>query len=55
VLLTEIRALRADVLCLVELDCFEEFRSVLADEGYDATFQARPGKDDGCGIFWRRE
>mmetsp|Transcript_51081 Transcript_51081/g.163494 ORF Transcript_51081/g.163494 Transcript_51081/m.163494 type:complete len:380 (+) Transcript_51081:62-1201(+) len=55
VLLAEVRALRADVLCLVELDCFQEFRDALAAEGYDAVFRARPGKADGCGIFWRRD
>jgi len=55
VLLQEIRSLRADVLCLVELDCFQEFRDALGAEGYDAAFHPRPGKADGCGIFWRRE
>lgn len=55
VLLDEIRALRADILCLVELDCFQEFNDALGAEGYDAVFHARPGKADGCGIFWRRE
>lgn len=55
VLLAEIRALKADILCLVELDCFEEIQSALGTEGYDAIFQRRPGKADGCGIFWRRE
>lgn len=55
VLLAEIRALRADIICLVELDCFPEFRDVLHEEGYDAVFKQRPGKGDGCGIFWRRE
>jgi len=29
VLLAEIRALEADILCLVELDCFEEFRDAI--------------------------
>ncbi|CAJ1366603.1 unnamed protein product [Effrenium voratum] len=55
VLIKEIRALRADILCLVELDCFTEFQDILGREGYDAVFQPRPGKQDGCGIFWRRE
>eukprot|EP00913_Durusdinium_trenchii_P009504 g8933.t1 len=55
VLLKEIRSLSADVLCLVELDCFEEFQQILGADGYDAVFQPRPGKHDGCGIFWRRE
>ncbi|CAL1134774.1 unnamed protein product [Cladocopium goreaui] len=55
VLLKEIRSLSADVLCMVELDCFHEFREILDADGYDAIFQARPGKQDGCGIFWRRE
>lgn len=55
VLLAEIRALNADVLCLVELDCFAEFRDALWQDGYDAVFQMRPGKADGCGIFWRRD
>jgi len=55
VLLSEIRALRADVLCLVELDCFQEFREALDQEGYDAAFHSRPGRADGCGIFWKRQ
>eukprot|EP00930_Biecheleria_cincta_P037284 TRINITY_DN25578_c0_g1_i1.p1 TRINITY_DN25578_c0_g1~~TRINITY_DN25578_c0_g1_i1.p1 ORF type:complete len:410 (+),score=81.02 TRINITY_DN25578_c0_g1_i1:65-1294(+) len=55
VLLAEIRALKAEVICLVELDCFTEFQQVLGLDGYDAVFQARPGKQDGCGIFWRRD
>eukprot|EP00450_Noctiluca_scintillans_P022863 CAMPEP_0194520120 /NCGR_PEP_ID=MMETSP0253-20130528/53995_1 /TAXON_ID=2966 /ORGANISM="Noctiluca scintillans" /LENGTH=357 /DNA_ID=CAMNT_0039364323 /DNA_START=45 /DNA_END=1114 /DNA_ORIENTATION=+ len=55
VLLEEIRSLRADLLCLVELDCFSEFKESLDSEGYDAVFHKRPGrKEDGCGIFWRR-
>merc|ERR1712190_509799 len=49
------RSLNADVLCLTELDCFPQFREVLSNEGYDAVFQGRPGKGDGCGIFWRRD
>eukprot|EP00444_Apocalathium_aciculiferum_P051281 CAMPEP_0183514918 /NCGR_PEP_ID=MMETSP0371-20130417/13187_1 /TAXON_ID=268820 /ORGANISM="Peridinium aciculiferum, Strain PAER-2" /LENGTH=388 /DNA_ID=CAMNT_0025712391 /DNA_START=126 /DNA_END=1289 /DNA_ORIENTATION=- len=55
VLLAEIRALKADIICLVELDCFAEFRDALGEEGYDAVFEGRPGKYDGCGIFWRRD
>mmetsp|Transcript_41674 Transcript_41674/g.89481 ORF Transcript_41674/g.89481 Transcript_41674/m.89481 type:complete len:373 (+) Transcript_41674:380-1498(+) len=54
VLLAEIRALNADVISMVELDCYNEFKSALAAEGYDSVFQGRPGKQDGCGIFWRR-
>eukprot|EP00403_Amphidinium_massartii_P041687 CAMPEP_0178441208 /NCGR_PEP_ID=MMETSP0689_2-20121128/37337_1 /TAXON_ID=160604 /ORGANISM="Amphidinium massartii, Strain CS-259" /LENGTH=392 /DNA_ID=CAMNT_0020064329 /DNA_START=35 /DNA_END=1209 /DNA_ORIENTATION=- len=55
VLLSEIRALRADIVCLVELDCFQEFRDALGKDGYDAVFEQRPGRADGCGIFWKRE
>eukprot|EP00434_Breviolum_minutum_P017495 symbB.v1.2.015441.t1/scaffold1121.1/size137196/9 len=51
----EIKSLSADVLCFVELDCYHEFKEILGADGYDAVFQARPGKQDGCGIFWRRE
>jgi len=55
VLMKEISALNADVICLVELDCFQEFRNALNKEGYDAVFRSRPGTKDGCGIFWRRD
>jgi len=55
VLMAEIRRLRADVFCLEALDCFPEFRDALKAEGYDAAFHPRPGKTDGCAIFWRRE
>eukprot|EP00929_Paragymnodinium_shiwhaense_P115401 TRINITY_DN84245_c0_g1_i1.p1 TRINITY_DN84245_c0_g1~~TRINITY_DN84245_c0_g1_i1.p1 ORF type:complete len:395 (+),score=65.86 TRINITY_DN84245_c0_g1_i1:183-1367(+) len=55
VLLAEIKALRADILCLVELDCFAEFKAALEPLGYDGVFKNRVNKQDGCGIFWRRK
>lgn len=54
-LLSEMQKTDADILCLVELDCYAEFQKALGDIGYDSTFAKRPGKMDGCGIFWRRD
>ncbi|KAF4701087.1 hypothetical protein FOZ63_017877 [Perkinsus olseni] len=44
----------ADILCLCEMDSYEDFRQSLGS-AYDSYFAARPGgRDDGSAIFWRK-
>lgn len=46
----------ADVISLVELDCFEEMSGFLATYGYSGEFSRRPRpvSKDGCGLFWKQ-
>ncbi|EER08879.1 carbon catabolite repressor protein, putative [Perkinsus marinus ATCC 50983] len=44
----------ADILCLCEMDSYEDFRQALGSY-YDGYFAPRAGgRDDGSAIFWRR-
>eukprot|EP00245_Coleochaete_scutata_P004697 TRINITY_DN1753_c1_g1_i1.p1 TRINITY_DN1753_c1_g1~~TRINITY_DN1753_c1_g1_i1.p1 ORF type:complete len:392 (-),score=44.80 TRINITY_DN1753_c1_g1_i1:60-1235(-) len=54
-ILEELRSFEADVLCLQELDEFEEYyRAAMERSGYDSLYRQRPGKKrDGCGIFFK--
>lgn len=54
--LKEIEALRPHILCLQEVDHFEELKEDLRFKGYDGIFKARTGnRVDGCATFWLRE
>uniref|UniRef100_A0A7S0BA46 Endonuclease/exonuclease/phosphatase domain-containing protein n=1 Tax=Pyrodinium bahamense TaxID=73915 RepID=A0A7S0BA46_9DINO len=54
-LLQTAKGLDVDILSLVELDTYEEFRAALSPE-YASAFVKRPrsSSHDGCGIFWRK-
>ncbi|PAA63552.1 hypothetical protein BOX15_Mlig026040g6, partial [Macrostomum lignano] len=58
-LLSDIRCLRADVLCLqeVEPDAYANyFERELSSLGFEGCYLAKTGKAlDGCAIFWRRD
>lgn len=55
-LLREVQRLDADVLSLVEMDRFEEFRQVLAPTHASAfTKRPRARSSDGSSLFWRRD
>ncbi|KAF4669074.1 hypothetical protein FOL47_002724 [Perkinsus chesapeaki] len=44
----------ADILCLCEMDSYEDFRETLGPT-YDSYFAPRPGgRDDGSAVFWRK-
>ncbi|KAH9259667.1 hypothetical protein BASA81_002089 [Batrachochytrium salamandrivorans] len=47
---------QAEVISLVELDCFEEMRDFLQQFGYVGEFSRRPRpvSKDGCGLFWKQ-
>mmetsp|Transcript_84116 Transcript_84116/g.271207 ORF Transcript_84116/g.271207 Transcript_84116/m.271207 type:complete len:406 (-) Transcript_84116:301-1518(-) len=55
-LLEQIRSMKADILSLVELDHFFDFRENLSDT-YEAAFTKRPRalSSDGSSIFWRKQ
>eukprot|EP00249_Psilotum_nudum_P018680 c26914_g1_i1 orf=573-2312(-) len=45
-----------DVLCLQEVDRFDELQEDLGQRGFKGVFKARTGAvRDGCAIFWREE
>lgn len=56
-ILERLLSLKADILCLQELDEFESFyKGQLDNYGYSSIYVKRSGKKrDGCGIFFRRE
>ena len=52
----DLRALDADILCLQEVDHFEDFFEPLLQKlGYDSKYKKKDGKFDGCAIFWKRK
>ncbi|KAI4372173.1 hypothetical protein MLD38_010442 [Melastoma candidum] len=56
-ILTVLKGLDVDFLCLQELDEYEEFyRSNMALNGYSSIYVKRSGqKRDGCGIFYKQD
>lgn len=53
-ILNKIQCASADILSLVEMDEWEDFRTALAPE-YEGVFRKRPrrGSLDGCAVLWR--
>eukprot|EP00898_Chlorokybus_atmophyticus_P008916 jgi/Chlat1/9025/Chrsp94S08292 len=53
-LLNEIKELSPDVMCLQEVDEYDNLLSELRLLGYDGVFQQRHGENtDGCATFWK--
>lgn len=53
-ILHQLEALQSDIICLQELDNYESFwKGKLEAMGYGSIFHQRPGKPDGCGIFYK--
>lgn len=52
-ILQEIDKVNPDLLCLMELDHFEELKTALAPKGYIGYWQPKIGSQDGVAIFWR--
>ena len=51
-----VKAANVDVLCLQEVDHFEDFYSpLLGSVGYEARYFQRPGRRDGVVVAWRRD
>ncbi len=49
----EVGALLPDVLCLQEVDRWEEVRAALAPLGYEGAYVQRTGgRGDGCATLW---
>ncbi|XP_031373650.1 carbon catabolite repressor protein 4 homolog 5 isoform X1 [Punica granatum] len=50
----EIRLYNAGILCLQEVDLFQDLAVDLQKDGYDGVFKGRTGEAvDGCAIFWK--
>lgn len=48
-----LRLLQPDVLCLQEVDHWEDVQEALGQLGYTGTFQQRSGgRPDGCATLW---
>ncbi|KMZ61865.1 hypothetical protein ZOSMA_4G01540 [Zostera marina] len=53
-ILSELQFWSPDILCLQEVDKFQDFVDSLSLQGYDGIWQMRTGSaTDGCAIFWR--
>jgi CCR4-NOT transcription complex subunit 6 len=51
-----LQSLQVDILCLQEVDCYNEIETCLREKGYQGVFQLRGGtKKDGCAIFFRSD
>ncbi|GAA0153083.1 mRNA polyadenylation factor [Lithospermum erythrorhizon] len=52
----EIKKYNAGVLCLQEVDRFDELERLLRKDGFAGVYMARTGEaSDGCAIFWKSE
>ncbi|KAH7299528.1 hypothetical protein KP509_24G016600 [Ceratopteris richardii] len=55
-ILLELGLWSADVICLQEVDRFDELQSDLVQQGYEGVYKGRTGgSNDGCAIFWRNK
>jgi mRNA deadenylase 3'-5' endonuclease subunit Ccr4 len=53
-LLQELHQLNADVICMEEVDHFEDFQTDLVQSGYSGIFKKKLGSGlDGCALFWK--
>ena len=52
-ILHEIKLVDPDVLCLQEVDAFDEMERALAALGYKGSFLSRRGLPEGCATFWK--
>lgn len=51
-----LQSLQVDILCLQEVDCYNELETWLGEKGYKGVFQIRGGtKKDGCAIFFQSD
>lgn len=52
----EINQFNADILCLQEVDRFDDLENLLQNDGFKGVYLARTGEaSDGCAIFWKNE
>ncbi|KAL2479080.1 Carbon catabolite repressor protein 4-like protein 5 [Forsythia ovata] len=52
----EIRGYRPSILCLQEVDRFDDLNDLLEKDGFKGVHKARAGEAcDGCAIFWKNE
>ena len=53
-LFQELQQLNADVICMEEVDHFDDFRTHLTQYGYEGIFKKKVGSNlDGCALFWK--
>ncbi|MCO5571036.1 hypothetical protein L7F22_024767 [Adiantum nelumboides] len=53
-ILLELGLWSPDIICLQEVDRFEDLQSNLVQQGYEGVYKGRTGgSSDGCAIFWR--
>lgn len=52
----ELNLYKASILCLQEVDRYDELADLLKQDGFSGIYKARTGEAcDGCAIFWREE
>lgn len=50
----ELLSLSADIICLQEVDKYDDLLCFLENAGYDGAFKRRTGGNvDGCAMFWK--